>query len=103
MRFIKAISVAAVIVAGAGVANASPFDANSSLQSLDEANFATVLTVTPSEARSLAIDVDTSSLQARIKNNAAISRAIESQGFSADQIVGIDSTRDGASVTLYAL
>ncbi len=103
MRFIKAISVAAVLVAGAGVANASPFDANASLQSLDEASYATVLTVNAGEARSLAIDVDTASLQARIKNNSAISRAVESQGFAVDQIVGIDSTNDGASVTLYAL
>ena len=103
MRFIKAISVAAVLVAGAGVAMASPFDANSSLQSLDEASYATVLTVNAGEARSLAIDVDTASLQARIKNNSAISRAVESQGFAVDQIVGIDSTNDGASVTLYAL
>ena len=103
MRFIKAISVAAVLVAGAGVANASPFDANASLQGLDNAYSATVLTVNPGEARSLAIDVDTASLQARIKNNSALSRAVESQGFAVDQIIGIDSTDNGTSVTLYAL
>lgn len=103
MRIIKAIAVTAMLATGAGAAIASPFDANASLQALDDARFATVLTVNPGEARSLAIDVDTAALQQRINNNRFLSRAVENQGFSVDQIVGIDSNDDGASVTLYAL
>ena len=103
MRLFKAFAVAAVLATTAGSAIASPFDANISLQALDDARFATVLSVNAGEARSLAIDVDTDALQARVANNRFLARAIESQGFSVDQIVGIDSSQDGASVTLYAL
>lgn len=103
MRLIKAVAVAAILATSAGAAMANPFDANVSLQSLDDANYATVLTVNPAEARSLAIDVDTTALHQRIKNNPAISRSIQEQGFNLSQIVGIDGGDRGAGVTLYAL
>ena len=103
MRLIKAVAVAAILATSAGAAMASPFDAMGSVQALDDANYATVLKVNPTEARSLAIDVDMAALHQRIKNNPAISRSIQEQGFALDQIVGIDGNADGASVTLYAL
>lgn len=103
MRLIKAIAVAALLATSAGAVMASPFDATGSLQSLDKANYATVLTVNAAEARSLAIDVDTAALQQRVKNNPALARTVVEQGFTIDQIVGLDASRDGTSVTLYAL
>ncbi|KQN78117.1 hypothetical protein [Devosia sp. Leaf64] len=102
MRTIKAFAVAALLATSAGAAMASPFEVDSSIQALDEAHFATVLTVNPSEARSLAIDVDTASLQQKIKNNPALARTVTDQGFQIDQIVGLDAT-SSTSVTLYAL
>ncbi|KQT48421.1 hypothetical protein DevBK_14225 [Devosia sp. BK] len=102
MRTIKAFAVAALLATSAGAAMASPFEVDSSIQALDEARFATVLTVNPSEARSLAIDVDTASLQQKIKNNPALARTVTDQGFQIDQIVGLDAT-SSTSVTLYAL
>lgn len=104
MRFTKTIAVAALLATAAGTAAyASPFNTNTtSLEGLSDARYATVLTVNPAEARSLAIDVDTTALQQRIQNNAALTRTIQDQGFSVDQIVGLDNV-DGAGVTLYAL
>jgi len=103
MRFVKAIAVAAILATSAGAAMASPFDAMGSVQSLDDASYATVLKVNAGEARSLAIDVDMAALHQRIKNNPVISRSIQEQGFTVDQIVGIDGSDEGAGVTLYAL
>lgn len=103
MRIIKSLAVAALLATSAGAVVASPFDANGSLQSVDNALYGTVLQVSPSEARSLAIDVDTASLQQRVKNNRALLRTVEDQGYSVDQLVGIDSNGDGSNVTLYAL
>lgn len=103
MRLIKAVAVAAILATSAGAAMASPFDATGSVQSLDDANYATVLKVNPVEARSLAIDFDTAALQQRIKNNPALARTVTDQGFSIDQIVGLDASADGTNVTLYAL
>lgn len=104
MRFITSIALAAVLAtSAAGIAQASPFDANVSFDALNDAYFATVLKVNPSEARSLAVDVDVSSLQNQIKNNPFLARTITDQGFTLDQIVGIDSDANGAAVTLYAL
>lgn len=103
MRLIKAVAVAALLATSAGAVMASPFDAMGSVQSLDNANYATVLKVNPGEARSLAIDVDTAALQQRVKNNPALARTVVNQGFSIDQIVGLDASADGTNVTLYAL
>jgi len=102
MRTIKAVAIAALLATSAGAAIASPFDANASIQALDNARYATVLTVNPSEARSLAIDVDTASLQQKIKNNPALARTVQDQGFQIDQIVGLDAL-NSTDVTLYAL
>jgi len=102
MRTIKAFAVAALLATSAGASMASPFDANTSIQVLDNARYATVLTVNPAEARSLAIDVDTASLQQKIKNNPALARTVIDQGFQIDQIVGLDA-RGSTNVTLYAL
>ncbi|MGV3574363.1 MAG: hypothetical protein ACO1O4_04400 [Devosia sp.] len=103
MRLIKAVAIAAILATSAGSAMASPFDASGSVQSLDEANYATVLKVNPAEARSLAIDFDTAALQQRVKNNPALARTVVQQGFSIDQIVGLNANQDGTDVTLYAL
>lgn len=104
MRTIKAFAVAALLATSAGAAMASPFQVDSSVQVLDDARYATVLTVNPSEARSLAIDVDTASLQQKIKNNPALARTVQDQGFQIDQIVGLDANGvDSAAITLYAL
>ena len=104
MRTIKAFAIAALLATSAGAAMASPFQVDSSIQTLDNARYATVLTATPSEARSLAIDVDTAALQQQIKNNPALVRTIVDQGFQIEQIIGLDANGvEGASVTLYAL
>lgn len=104
MNFTKTLALAAVIAAGATAVQASPFDANASLGSLTTATSATVLKVSPGEAKSLAVDVDTASLQQLVKNNRYVQRAVEEQGFSIDQIVGIDGgDTDSANITLYAL
>lgn len=103
MNFTKTIALAAIIAAGATAVQASPYNANASLGSLTSATSATVLKVNPVEARSLATDVDTASLQQLVKNNRYVQRAVEDQGFSIDQIVGIDGDLEGGNVTLYAL
>lgn len=103
MRLIKTLAVAALFASSAGAAMASPFEANGALQPLDEARYATVLKVNPGEARALAISVDTAALQQRVKSNPALARTVQDQGFAIDQLVGVDATRDGTNVTLYAL
>ncbi|MFD1253826.1 MULTISPECIES: hypothetical protein [Devosia] len=103
MRFTKTLALAAVIATGATAAYASPFDANVSFDALNNASSATVLKVNPTQAKSLAIDVDTASLQQLIKNNRYLQRNIEQQGYSIDQIIGIDGDLEGSNVTLYAL
>lgn len=104
MRFIKPLTIAALLTASIAGANASPFNANVSFNALEDATTATVLTVNPAEAASLAIDVDTDSLQQTIQNNRFLLRSVQAQGFALDQIVGLDATDDGgSSVTLYAM
>lgn len=103
MRFVKTLALAAVVATGASAAYANPLNPDVSFEALTKATSATVLTVSPMEAKSLAIDVDTASLQQLIKNNRAIQRTIEQQGFSVENIVGIDAQLDGSNVTLYAL
>lgn len=104
MRFTKVIATAALLAAtSAGVAYASPFNANMSLNALSDAYFATVLKVNASEARALAVDVDVAALQQRIKDNPFLTRSLMDQGYAIDQIIGLDSDSDGAAVTFYAL
>lgn len=102
MRIAKVVALAALISTGAVAAYASPFDATPSLNSLSDAYSATVLPVTPGAAKSLKIDVDTASLQALIKQNPYLARTVEQQGYTIDQIVGLDAPNSD-NVTLYAL
>ncbi len=104
MSMIKPLALAALLATAATTVHASPFNANISLDALSNARSATVLSVNQGEARSLSIDVDTAALQQRIKNNRFLSQSVMNQGYSIDQIVGIDaSDESGSSVTLYAL
>lgn len=104
MRFTKIIATAAVLaVTTAGASFASPFNVNPSLSGLSDAYFSTVLKVTPAEAASLAVDVDVAALQQRIKTNPFLTRSIMDQGYSVDQIIGLDNAEGSADVTFYAL
>jgi hypothetical protein len=93
MRLFKTFAVAALLATSAGATMAAPYEAHTSLRGLDQANYATVLKVSPSEARQMEI----------IKNNPALARTVVQQGFTIGEIVGADSTGGGTSVTLYAL
>jgi acyl-CoA synthetase (AMP-forming)/AMP-acid ligase II len=104
MKMFKIIALTATLLAGASVANASPFDSNGGFESMlaiDSADSAVVLTVNDAEARSLSFDNDVKSVQQRIKNNRALLSAITSQGYTLEQIVGVDGGEN--DLTLYAL
>jgi len=104
MKMFKIIAVSATLLAGASAAYASPFNVMgglNSLTSVDQAYSASVLTVNGGEADFLRFDNDVASLQARIKSNSILARNIEAQGYSIDQIVGVDGNETG--LTLYAL
>lgn len=107
MKMLKTLAVSAVLLTGVSTAfAASPFDVNgglSSLQDIGNARYATVLKVNDTEANVLRFDNDVASIQQRIKNNPFLANQIVEQGYSIDQIVGVDSDGDGASVTFYAL
>jgi hypothetical protein len=103
MRLFKTLTAAVIIASAAGAVSASPFNSQPSIDALSDALYATVLPVNQGEAKALKIDVDTAALQAQIKNNRALSRAVEAQGYSVENIVGLDSLDGGAYVTLYAL
>ncbi|MET3927331.1 hypothetical protein [Devosia sp. 2618] len=106
MKMFKAIAISAVMLTGVSTAfAANPFDVMGGINSLDQignARYATVLTVNDAEARTLSFDNDVASVQQRIKNNQFLLRSISDQGFTVDQIVGIEAG-GGASVTLFAL
>ncbi|GLQ12370.1 hypothetical protein GCM10007913_43030 [Devosia yakushimensis] len=104
MKMFKIIAISTVLIAGAGAASASPFNANggyTALNAIGTAQFANVQKVNAGEASSLKFDTDTAALQSRLSNNAQLTRAIEAQGYSVSDIVGIDGT--SANLTLYAL
>lgn len=104
MRFTKVIATAALLAATtAGATFASPFNVDASVNDLNKAYFATVLSVTPNEAKALSVDVDAAALQQRIKNNPFLMRSVMDQGYTLEQIVGLDSEGAGAAITLYAL
>lgn len=108
MKMLQTLAVSALLLTGVSTAfAANPYNANGGLQSLDmlgEARYATVLKVNSTEANFLRFDNDVASLQQRIKNNQFVFNAIAAQGYTVDQIVGIDGNMsNGASVTLYAL
>ena len=104
MKMFKIVAVALTLAAGVSASYASPYNTMGGLdivEALDTANYATVLTVNASEARSLSFDNDVASIQARVKNNPYLARTVAAQGFSIDQIVGIDG--DDRNLTIYAL
>lgn len=103
MKMLKIIAVAATLVAGVSASYASPYNAMGglmSLNSIDDARYATVLQVNAGEASFLAFDNDVASVQARVGNNPFLARTIAEQGYTINQIVGI--TGSGADLTLYA-
>ena len=104
MKMFKIIAVAVTLAAGVSASYASPYNVMgglNSIEALDTANYATVITVNANEARSLGFDNDLASIQARIKNNPYLARTVMNQGYSIDQIVGIDG--DDSDLTIYAL
>jgi hypothetical protein len=104
MKMFKIIAISSLLIAGAGAASASPFNANggyTALNAIGSAQFANVQKVNAGEASSLKIGTDTAALQSRLSNNHQLTRAIEAQGYSVEDIVGIDGT--SANLTLYAL
>jgi hypothetical protein len=104
MKMLKIIAVSATLLAGVSAAYANPFDVMSgqfSLNSIDEARYATVIKVSDGAASYLAFDNDVASVQARIKNNPFLARTLADQGFSIDQVVGIEGSQ--TDLTIYAL
>lgn len=104
MKMLKIIAVAATLVVGVSASYASPFNVDgglTSLNSIDDATFATVLTVNQSEASYLSFDNDVQSVQQRVSNNRYLARTVSDQGFTIDQIVGVSGS--GTNLTLYAL
>jgi hypothetical protein len=104
MNIVKIIALTATLVAGSVAVQASPYNVMgglTSLNSIDQAYSASVLRVDASEASYLANDNDVASIQQRIKNNRFLSNSVAAQGYSIDQIVGVDGTE--TSLTLYAL
>ena len=106
MNIFKTLALTATLLAGGATATlaASPYDVMdgvSSLGSIQEAGSATVLQVNANEAFTLKFDNDVSSVQARVKNNARLLDAVERQGYTLEQIVGVAG--DQNSLTLYAL
>lgn len=107
MKMLKTIAVSAILLTGVSTAfAANPYNVNgglTSLEAIDNANFATVLKVNDAEANNLRFDNDMASIQQRIKNNPFLANQVINQGYTIDQIVGVDGDVDGGSVTFYAL
>ena len=104
MKMFKIIAVATTLAIGASAVLAAPFDNNdtfTALNALDTATHATVLTVNSYEASELKFDNDVASVQSRLKSNPYLLRAITNQGFTIDQVVGVDGTT--TDLTIYAL
>ena len=104
MKMLQIIAVAATLVAGVSASSASPYNAMGGLDTLnaiDSATHATVLTADDNEARFLAFDNDVASVQARIRNNPYLARTVAAQGFTIDQIVGVQGSE--TDLTIYAL
>lgn len=102
MKIVQIIAIAATLVAGVSAANASALNAGPvSFGAIQAAQGASVLTVNATEAKLLAYDNDLASIRARIEGNRWLVQAIERQGFSIDQIVGVSGGEN--DLTLYAL
>lgn len=104
MKLFKIIALTATLFAGASAAYASPYNVMGGVESLSaiqEATTANVQKLGGGQELSLRGDNDIASVQANIKNNKWLVEAIERQGFSVDQIVGVSGEQN--SLTLYAL
>ena len=104
MNIIKIAALTATLLAGASTAAlAIPYNvmgSTTSLASIQEASNATVLKVTENEALSLSFDNNATYVQDSLKNNPRLLAVVESQGYSADQIVGVSGGQN--SLTFYA-
>ena len=104
MKIFTILATVATLALGATAVSAGPFDAKdnpAAFNALDTATFATVLAVNSSEAFALRFDNDVASVQARIKNNPYLARTVMNQGYTIDQVVGIDGST--SNLTIYAL
>ena len=104
MKLLQIIAVAATLVAGVSASSASPYNVMGGLDTLEaigSATHATVLSVDAGEARFLAFDNDVASVQSRIRNNPYLARTIADQGYTIDQIVGVQGSE--TNLTIYAL
>lgn len=102
MKFVKMIAVAATLVAGMSVANASMYDGETlEIGAIQSAQTATVLTVNATEAKLLGYDNDVSAIRASIQGNRLLIETIQLQGFTVEQIVG--ATGGENDLTFYAL
>lgn len=105
MKTFKLIAVAATMLIGtSAVAFADPADAMGgidALNALSSASYATVLTVTPTDARFLKNMTDSAALQHRVGENKAIANTLAAQGYAPGDVVGISG--NGNNVTLYVL
>ncbi|SEP63153.1 hypothetical protein SAMN05428969_0221 [Devosia sp. YR412] len=103
MKIVKIIALTAALAAGSTAAFAAPYFGVevASLESIQEARNATVLSVNSTEARLLGLDNDVSSIRARIQSNPALLMNVQAQGFDVEQIVGVSGRDTG--LTLYAL
>ncbi|MET3899349.1 hypothetical protein ABIB57_003304 [Devosia sp. UYZn731] len=104
MKTLKLIALTATLMIGASAAYANPADAMggyNALNALSDASYATIETVTPTDARFLKIETDNAALQNRVMSNKYVSNSLAAQGYSASDVVGISGS--GTNVTLYVL
>ena len=102
MKFVKIIATAAVLVAGVSAANASVLNGSlNSFGDISSARSASVLSVNATEAKLLGYENDVDAVRARVQGNQWLLTAIQSQGFSVNQIVGASGGEN--DLTLYAL
>jgi hypothetical protein len=102
MKIVQIMAIAATLVGGVSVANASTFSSPLvSFGDISSAQSASVLTVNDNEAKLIAYDNDVDAIRARIQGNHWLVETIERQGFSVDQIVGASGGEN--DLTLYAL
>lgn len=106
MKLLKIIAVSATLFAGATAAYASPFDSMGGVMALDaisQAQYASVESVTAGDVPFLRSMTDIDALRQRIASNPYLAKTVVDQGYTIGDIVGIDGTGTGTSVTLYVL
>ncbi|MDB5528708.1 MAG: hypothetical protein JWR51_1811 [Devosia sp.] len=104
MKTLKLIALTATLMIGASAAYANPADAMGgfdALNTLTDASYATIETVTPTDAQFLKIETDNAALQNRITDNKYITNSLAAQGYAPSDVVGISG--NGTNVTLYVL